>query len=85
MNNRIKAVRKMKRSLKRITTMISYSNSLKPLFPKGVIVGKRCIPFMNLKYNVSAREKNIINMNLATRYPHPFCYRYYSWSHGISQ
>lgn len=33
------------------------------------IAGKRFIPFMSLKYNVSARAKNIRNTNSATRYP----------------
>lgn len=42
---------------------------MKPFFLKGVIVGKRYIPFMNRKYNVSARAKNIRNMNLATKCP----------------
>ena len=33
------------------------------------IAGKRFIPLMSLKYNVSARAKNIRNTNSATRYP----------------
>ena len=60
---------KNRKILKRITTTTNCSNSLRPFFPKDVIVGKRYIPFMNLKYNVSARVKNIRNTNLAIRYP----------------
>lgn len=41
--------------------MINCSNSLKPFFLKGGIAGKRFIPFMSRKYNVSARVKNIKN------------------------
>ena len=49
--------------------MISCSDSLKAFCPKGVTAGKRFIPFMSRKCNVSARERNIRNTNSATRYP----------------
>ena len=42
---------------------------MKLFFPKGVIAGKRSIPFMNRKHNVSARAKNIRNTNSVIRYP----------------
>ena len=49
--------------------MINCSESLKTFFHKDVTAGKRSIPFMSRKYNVSAMAKNIRNTNSATRYP----------------
>lgn len=69
--------------LKRITTLTNCSNSLKPFFPKGVIAGKKFIPFMSRKYNVSARAKNIGNMNSAQGIHYTFCHRPYSGSHVL--
>lgn len=61
--------RELKRNLKENHEYDKFSNSLKPFCPKGVIVGKRFIPFMSRKYNVSARARSIKNTNSATRYP----------------
>lgn len=69
--------------LKRITTLTNCSNSLKPFFPKCVIAGKKFIPFMSRKYNVSARAKNIGNMNSAQGIHYTFCHRPYSGSHVL--
>lgn len=44
---------------------------------------KKFIPFMSRKYNVSARAKNIGNMNSAQGIHYTFCHRPYSGSHVL--
>ena len=61
-------VKELKHNLKENHGMINCSSSLKSFYLKGGIAGKRFIPLMSLKCNVSAKTKNARNMNLTTRY-----------------